>query len=226
MTWIAQHQYALPLPLSQGALSRVLTTDLGVISGLKYSILNVNHKAHHCIQLKFNLNIFPSAYRWILFRISHALSWIEFTVIILFAIMYVCSFFHSIYILDEDLDYRASFFNVCSDNDSGRGFGLTTKTVISHLIYMKLREPMSYLGKDKYKHSTACWDEVACCMPSVRCWTSLSEPCRNVFISCISNSWVFLQAILRRLSLQRSKIQWDFDATHSWQGEKPTHYNP
>ena len=70
--------------------------------------------------------------------------------------MYVCSFLHGIYKLDEGLDHRASFLNVFSDNDSGRGFGLTTKIIISHLIYMELQEPMSYLGKNKYKHSTAC----------------------------------------------------------------------
>lgn len=61
----------------------------------------------------------------------------------------VCSFLHGIYKLDEDLDHQASFLNDCSGNDSGRGFGPTTKIIISHLISMELQEPMSYLEKDK-----------------------------------------------------------------------------
>ena len=155
-----------------------------------------------------------SSYRWILFKISHAICRIFF-----------CSLLHTIYEVDEDHDHWTSFLSVYPDNNSGRCFSLISKIIISHLVYMELWELVLYLGKDECKHSTACWGEAACCIFSLRCWISSSVPHRNIFINCISDSWVFFQAILRRLSLQGSKIQWDADAAHSWQDDKPTHYS-
>ena len=137
--------------------------------------------------------------------------------------MFFCSLLHTIYEVDEDHDHWTSFLSVYPDNNSGRCFSLISKIIISHLVYMELWELVLYLGKDECKHSTACWGEAACCIFSLRCWISSSVPHRNIFINCISDSWVFFQAILRRLSLQGSKIQWDFAVAHSWQGDKPTH---
>ena len=96
---------------------------------------------------------------------------------------------------------------------------IISKIIIGLFIYMKLQEPMLYLGKDKCKHSTACWGEAAGFLFSLRYWMSSSVPCCNICINCISNSWVFFQAILSCFSLQGLKT----DTAHSWQGNKPTH---
>ena len=106
-----------------------------------------------------------SSYRWILFKISHAICRIFF-----------CSLLHTIYEVDEDHDHWTSFLSVYPDNNSGRCFSLISKIIISHLVYMELWELVLYLGKDECKHSTACWGEAACCIFSLRCWISSSVP--------------------------------------------------